>query len=79
MSQATMLAVTGKTADADQLTHLAQACLDVSTLIYTVSENAGALYTRYVQAEQDLANDAGSVAQRCAAALKKDAEKHHSQ
>jgi hypothetical protein len=35
--------------------HLSQSCSDVSTLLYTVSENAGALYTRYVEGEEKLA------------------------
>jgi hypothetical protein len=41
--------IDGKTSDANSLLHLAQAYNDVSTLIYTVSENAGALYQRYIE------------------------------
>jgi hypothetical protein len=40
-------------------------------LFYTVSENAGALYTRYVQNEEKLAEDGAEIAEKCVAALKK--------
>jgi len=56
---------------AESLLHLAQSCADVSTLIYTVSENAGSLYQRYVAAEQELAEQATEVAQKCTDILKK--------
>jgi hypothetical protein len=55
---------------ATELLHLSQSCTDVSTLIYTVSENAGALCERYVRAEQSLAQEASEVAEKCIAALK---------
>lgn len=71
MSQATLLAIAGKTDDANRYMRLSQACMDASTLIYTVSENAGALYERYVKGEQDLATVAVNTAQNCAQALKK--------
>ena len=58
---------------AESLLHLAQSCADVSTLIYTVSENAGALYQRYVEAEQELAEQAAEVAQKCTDILKNSA------
>jgi hypothetical protein len=60
-----------KTDKASSLIHLAHACMDVSTLIYTVSENAGALYQRYIDAEQELAEQAAEVAQKCTDILKK--------
>lgn len=47
----TVEAVNRDAAKAHSLLHLSQGCSDVSTLIYTVSENAGALYGRYVRAE----------------------------
>lgn len=50
--------------------HLSQSCTDASALLYTVSENAGALYTRYVESEQKLAAEGARVAQRCAEILK---------
>jgi hypothetical protein len=43
----------------------------VSTLIYTVSENAGSLYQRYVDAEEELAEQAAGVAQEGTDILKK--------
>jgi len=71
MSQSAVLAMAGQTDDALQLVHFSQACMDASTLIYTVSENAGSLYTRYVKSEEGLANRGVSVSQQCAEALKK--------
>jgi hypothetical protein len=56
---------------AESLLHLGHACADVSLLIYTVSENAGSLYQRYVEAEQELTEKAAEVAQRCTDILKK--------
>ncbi len=55
----------------ESLLHLARSCADVSVLIYTVSENAGSLYRRYVDAEQELAEQAAEVAQKCTDILKK--------
>jgi len=71
MTQSAELAMAGQTDNALQLVHFSQACMDASTLIYTVSENAGSLYTRYVQSEEGLANRGVSVSQQCAEALKK--------
>lgn len=71
MYQATTSMMDGKLHDAPQFIHLSQACLDASTLIYTVSENAGALYERYATAEEELANEGADVAQKCTDALKK--------
>jgi hypothetical protein len=51
--------------------HLSNSCLDVSTLIYTVSENAGALYARYIDGEEKLAQQGYDVAQKCTELLKK--------
>lgn len=73
MSQSTTLMMVGKTDDALRFMHLSQACMDASTLIYTVSENAGALYERYIKAEQELANKGVSVSEKCMEALKKTA------
>jgi hypothetical protein len=60
----------GNTDKADSLIHLAHSCADVSILIYTVSENAGSLYQRYVEAEQELAEQAVGVAEKCTDVLK---------
>jgi len=53
------------------LLHLSQSCSDISTLIYTVSENAGALYERYSKAEEQLAVEGVETAEKCAETLKK--------
>ena len=50
--------------------NLSQSCLEISTLIYTVSENAGALYARFVEGEQKVAEEGARVAQKCAEVLK---------
>jgi hypothetical protein len=76
LMQSTMFMMAGKTDKANELIHLSQTCMDASTLIYTVSENAGALYERYLKAEQHLAEESFSTVQKCKDALKKmDAEK----
>jgi hypothetical protein len=49
MSQSMKVMMAGDMDKVTQLIHLAQSCLDTSTLIYTVSENAGALYEKYVK------------------------------
>ena len=59
------------TKEALALMNLAQSCQDASALIYTVSENAGSLYERYVEAEKQLATQGAEVAQKCADILKK--------
>jgi hypothetical protein len=64
----------GNTKNKSQLIHLSESCMDASTLFYTVSENAGSLYERYVKAEQALAQKGFKVAERCTAALKQMAE-----
>ena len=61
----------GNKDNAESLLHLAHACADVSILIYTVSENTGSLYQRYLTAEQNLAEQATEVAQKCTDILKK--------
>jgi hypothetical protein len=61
----------GKTTNGIELMHLSQGCMDASTLLYTVGENAGALYERYVKAEQLVAEEGARVAHECSDALKK--------
>lgn len=56
---------------AASLLYLAQSCVDASTLIYTVSENAGFLYQRYVEAEDQLAARATGDVEKCMDILKK--------
>jgi hypothetical protein len=69
--QATVTLTNGEINKASQLIHLGQSCMDVSNLIYTVSENAGALYERYAKASQKLAADGAKIAQQCTDTLKK--------
>jgi hypothetical protein len=69
--QATLQVMAGNKDKAESLVHLAQSCTDVSTLIYTVSENTGSLYQRYVAAEQELAAQAAGVAEKCTDILKR--------
>ena len=49
---------------------LAQSCTSVSSLLYTISENAGALYQRYVSGEASLATDAFNTMNKCLDTLK---------
>src|ERR1700722_4607047 len=49
---------------------LAQACTAASNLLYNVSENAGALYQRYVNGEESLAIDAVNTMEKCVEKLK---------
>jgi hypothetical protein len=69
--QATLQMIAGNKDKADSLIHLAQGCVDASTLIYTVSENAGSLYQRYVEAEQQLAVQSGDAVKQCVDILKR--------
>ena len=50
--------------------NLSQSCVEISTLIYTVSENAGALYTRFVEGEQKVAEEGARIAEKCTEILK---------
>jgi len=69
-NEATSYLIDSKVDQARELIQLAQSCSDAATLIYTVSENAGALYSRYVGGEEKLAQDGAKVAQECANVLK---------
>jgi len=73
VNQAMSEMMVGNKDNAESLLRLAHSCADISTLIYTVSENAGSLYQRYVTAEQDLAAQAAEVAQACTDVLKRNA------
>jgi hypothetical protein len=70
-NQAMRQLLAGNTDRSDFLLHLGRACADMSTLIYTISENAGSLYQRYVETEQGLAEQAANVAEECRDILKK--------
>jgi hypothetical protein len=70
-TQAMTEMMAGNTSKANSLIDLGRSCLDVSTLLYTVSENAGSLYLKYAEAEQELAAHGAEVAEKCADVLKK--------
>jgi hypothetical protein len=55
---------------ASSLVKLAQTCSDASTLLYTVSENVGALYLRYERAEDELLNKTYQAFEHCTDMLK---------
>ena len=70
-AQGALQMMAGDKDKASSLLNLAKSCSDVSTLIYTVSENAGALYQRYVSGIAQLAEQATETAQKCVETLKK--------
>lgn len=70
-TQSTLDMMAGNKEKAEALIHLGQSCSDVSTLIYTVSENAGSLYQRFAEAEVQLATQATDLMQKCTDILKK--------
>jgi hypothetical protein len=70
MNKAFLSLLNGDKDKATSELHLSQNCTDASALIYTVSENAGALYTRFAEGEQKLAEEATSIAQKCGEILK---------
>lgn len=51
LSQAAVLMMSGEPTKATELVHYGQSSMDAAHLIYTVSENAGALYDRYRRSE----------------------------
>jgi|SRR5579871_4232272 len=74
VSESAVQITVGNVAKAQALVTLGHLCSDVGTLIYTVSENAGALYQRYVEAEEQLATRATDIAQKCAEVLRKNSD-----
>jgi hypothetical protein len=70
-TQAAVQMMAGNKDKAASLLHLARSCSDAATLIYTVSENAGSLYQKYVEAEEHLAVHGAEVADKCIELLKK--------
>jgi len=60
----------GNSAAGQSYLQLAQACTGTSNLLYNVSENAGALYQRYVNGEESLAIDAVNTMEKCVEKLK---------
>lgn len=70
-TQAAVQMMDGNQDKATSLLHLARSCSDAATLIYTVSENAGSLYQKYVEAEVRLAAHGAEAAEKCIDILKK--------
>ncbi len=70
-TQAALQMMAGSKDRAESMVHLAHSCSDASTLIYTVSETAGSLYLRYVEAEEQLAVQGAEAAEKCIDILKK--------
>lgn len=69
-NEATVNMLAGDKGKAETELSLSQRCLAVATLFYTVSENAGALYTGFVQNEVKIAEEGAEVAQKCVEVLK---------
>jgi hypothetical protein len=61
----------GNTTGASSLHHLAEGCLDISTLLHTISVNAGYLYIRYADSEKQIAIENAKMLQQCTDMLKK--------
>jgi hypothetical protein len=55
---------------AESALQLSHPCIEASVLLYTVSENAGALYTRYVEGIAKVAKEGTDVAKKCTEVLK---------
>ena len=60
-TEATVNMLAGRKEKAEMEISLSQGCTAVATLFYTVSENAGALYTRYVQNAYKVAEQGAQV------------------
>lgn len=78
MGQAGMLSaaaeIAGNAAEGQRYLRLVQACLDASTLLYTVSETAFDMYSEYLLAEDQMSKKAMSTLDQCVAVLKKNPE-----
>jgi len=61
----------GKLSSATLKLHIAQTCLDSSTLLFTVSESALDLYAQYLATEYKLTQQAVEGLQNCVDSLKK--------
>jgi len=60
-----------RTRKAEDLTSFSIFCSDTSTLLYTVGESAAALYQKYLEGEQQLAQEASDAVLKCVDILKK--------
>jgi hypothetical protein len=57
--------------EGEKYLHLSQACMDASTLLYTVSESAFNMYGEFLLAEDEMTKGAMSSLEKCADILKK--------
>lgn len=74
-SQSGGYVIAGDHEKADALLHLSQKCMDISMLVYTISENASSLYKRFIQAEDQWAAHSTQEARQCEDALEKNRPK----
>jgi len=63
--------IAGNRDKADALLRLSQSCMDVSLLIYTISENASTLYQHFIEAQDEWAAHSTQEARQCENALEK--------
>jgi hypothetical protein len=71
VSRASAIAMVRDTSSASDFVSLSKTCMDASTLLFTVREGVAALYQKYVEAEERLADRGVEVAGQCMDALKK--------
>jgi hypothetical protein len=71
LNDSTLKLMAGDMKKANNLISLSRTCMDASTLLYTVSENASSLYERYIGAEEQLAAKGLETVQKCMDILKK--------
>lgn len=62
---------TGNTSQGQRYLRVAQACLDASTLLYTVSETSVNMYSQFLLAEDGMTKKAMAGLEKCANILKK--------
>lgn len=74
-SQATGYTIAGNHEKADTLMRLAQACQDLSTLFYTIRENANSLFRRFIVAQDQWAARSTQEARQCSDTLEKNKPK----
>jgi len=70
-SQSAGYMLAGKPDTSDTLMHLSQSCTDLSTLIFTISEQASSLFKRYVTTEDQQSAQIREEARRCENDLEK--------
>src|SRR5260221_5349230 len=67
--------IAGNRDKAASLLHLSQSCMDLSMLIYTIIENTGSLYKRFIEAEDQWAAHSTQEARQCQDAMEKNKPK----